>query len=60
MNALLRTTLREISSALGDFLRGFVGVASRPAGCNHEHDAPTPASAREALSFQAARRGRCC
>jgi hypothetical protein len=60
VSVFIGTALREVRAAVGNFLRGFVGVASRPEACNHEHVAPTPASAREALSSQAARRGRCC
>jgi hypothetical protein len=60
MSALVRTKLRAARTALRDFLRGFVGVGAAPAACDHEHGPASPASAREALSAQAARRGRCC
>jgi hypothetical protein len=49
--------LRSAWSALGLFLRGFTGVAARPAV---RHDDTDPRSIRDALADQASRRGRCC
>jgi hypothetical protein len=51
----------QARAALGGFLRGFTGVASASGCCAHDHSEPaTPAEIRQALSAQAARRGRCC
>lgn len=51
--------LRGLAVALGDFLRGFLGLAGTP-GAAPRTERGDPAAARRALEERAARRPGCC